>query len=113
MKKVIGLILMVGISFGLLTAPVLADQSETKEQRYERIKAYKQKKNTEHLEKINNPEKYKDQKPSAWSVEAERSGLAGIGRSFKGLFKNINLNANPMPFFKDQDKRHEARKAAR
>ncbi len=45
--------------------------------------------------------------PGFWEKEGERSGLGGSGSSACKFFKNLN----PVPFFKEQRERYDARKA--
>ena len=48
-----------------------------------------------------------DKKPGFWDREAERSGLGNSGNKASTFFKNLN----PVPFFKNQQEKYNARKA--
>ena len=48
-----------------------------------------------------------DKKPGFWDKEGERSGLGNSGNRVGTFFKNLN----PVPFFKDQQEKYNARKA--
>ncbi len=49
-----------------------------------------------------------DKKPGFWDREGERSGLGNSGNRASTFFKNLN----PVPFFKNQQEKYNARKAA-
>ena len=46
--------------------------------------------------------------PTFWEKEGERSGLGTTGSNFGQFVRNLN----PMPFFKTEQEKYEARKAA-
>lgn len=46
--------------------------------------------------------------PGFWEREGERSGLGSSGNRAGAFFKNLN----PVPFFKEQQERYNARKTA-
>ena len=80
---------------------------EAKEARFKEVKAIKEKQRAEReAEKKNPPASQKDGQPGFWEKEGERSGLGGSGNRAGAFFKNLN----PVPFFKEQDDRYQARK---
>ncbi len=49
-----------------------------------------------------------DKKPGFWDREGERSGLGNSGNKVSTFFRNMN----PVPFFKNQQEKYNARKGA-
>ena len=49
-----------------------------------------------------------DKKPSLWEKEGVRSGLSETGASINTFIKGLN----PVPFFREQDRRYKERKTA-
>ena len=106
MKKVTAIVLF--LSFfafhGILFAMT---PEEAKEARFKEVKAIKEKQRAEReAEKKNPPASQKSGQPGFWEKEGERSGLGGSGNRAGTFFKNLN----PVPFFKEQDDRYQARK---
>lgn len=81
---------------------------EVKEARFKEVKAIKEKQRAEReAEKKNPVAEQKNKQPGFWEKEGERSGLGGSGNRTSMFFKNLN----PVPFFKEQDERYQARKS--
>lgn len=90
----------------LSSAPVFSAPPGTAE--YERMKAYKAEQRKLREERKAAGPSAEKKAPGFWDREAERSGLAQTGGGVGNVFKNMN----PVPFFKEQRERYEARKAA-
>ncbi|MGH7197167.1 MAG: hypothetical protein ACREH5_00265 [Candidatus Omnitrophota bacterium] len=105
MKKAVVLSLI--LSFASASAFALSPLEE-KEARYEEMKKIKtvQREAREAKKAGRKEEKMKKTEPGFWDKEAERSGLGRASAS--NFFKNLN----PAPFFRDQQEKYKARKAA-
>ncbi len=79
---------------------------EAKEAHFKQMKELKDKQRVEReAAKTNAPAKSNGQ-PGFWDKEGERSGLGGSGSRMGNFVKNLN----PVPFFKEQKERYDARK---
>ena len=105
MKKAIVLSLV--LSFACANAFAVSPTEEQKA-RYEEMKKIKAAQREERVAgKAGQKEgKAEKRKPGFWDKEADRSGLSRASAS--NFFKNLN----PAPFFKDQQEKYKARKAA-
>lgn len=102
MKKFVTLALL--FSF-VGTAAYALSPEEEKKARYNEMKQYKAQKRAERDGQAPTSEAKGPKTPGFWDKEAERSGLSGA--RFGNFFKNMN----PVPFFKNQGEKYEARKA--
>lgn len=102
MKKFVTLALL--FSF-VGTAAYALSPEEEKQARREEIKQYKAQKRAAREGQGVQTQAQGEKKPGFWDKEAERSGISGarVGNWFKNL--------NPVPFFKNQGEKYEARKA--
>jgi hypothetical protein len=100
MKKAIMFVLLAVFTFGGATA-VLADDAH-----YEEIKKYKAAKRMAKEEARKNPAAAGTKEKGFWEKEGERSGLGDSGNRFGNAVKGMN----PVPFFKNQREKYEARK---
>ena len=94
----------------MLTASGLAvamTPDEAQEAHRKEMKAIKDTQRQAREAKKANPSSAADQTPGFWQKEGERSGLGGSGNRMGTFFKNLN----PVPFFKDQQDKYNARKA--
>ena len=105
MKKAI--ILSLILSFACASAFALSPEEE-KQARYDEMKKIKaaQREARETRKTAVKEGKPEKTEPTFWDKEAERSGLNRMSAS------NLLKNLNPAPFFKDQQDRYNARKAA-
>ena len=105
MKKVIGLFLLTmfaaSSAFALGEGPDAARNAHRRE-----MKAVK---DAQREARKNKPAVAPgDKKPSLWEKEGVRSGLSETGAGINTFIKNLN----PVPFFREQDRRYKERKAA-
>jgi hypothetical protein len=105
MKKVTVLFLCSILFSG--SALALTPQEE-KQARYLEVKKIKDAQRARRELEKNNPEIAAKKEKTFWQKEGERSGLAGNGSRMNSFFKNLN----PVPFFKSQQEKYNARKAA-
>ena len=105
MKKAVVLSLI--LSFACASAFALSPEEE-KNARYEEMKKIKtaQREAREAGKETRKEGKAEKTRPTFWDKEAERSGINRMSAS--NFFKNLN----PAPFFKDQQEKYKARKAA-
>ena len=103
------------LTFGILASavPVFAESpEEAKKRQYQEIKAIKDKQRLEREARksgktASGVPAEESKAAKFWKKEGERSGLGNPGERMGNVFKNLN----PVPFFKDQKERYNARKA--
>ncbi len=105
MKKAI--VSAVTFAFILSAVPAFAEKQGADAQRHAHRQAMKDIKKAQRENKVK--EAGTEKKPGFWQREAERSGMAENGRRISGLFSG---DGRPRNFFKDQDEKYKARKAA-
>ncbi len=105
MKKIVAgiLFLMCFVFYG--TSFALTPE-EAREAHFKEMKEIKDKQRQERAIEKKNPSP-KSNVPGFWEKEGERSGLGGTSSRMGNFFKNLN----PVPFFKEQQERYDARKA--
>ena len=108
MKRITALLLMILMVGASLPARAMTP-AEQQKAHFQEMKAIKDKQRVDRdAEKKNEAANSNAKKEKGfWEKEGERSGLGGGNRA--GHFLS---NLNPVPFFKDQDERYKARKAA-
>ena len=104
-KMTVGILLFMffafqGVSFAMTPEDV-------RQAHFKEIKEIKEKQRQEKQAMKNNPPASVKKAPGFWEKEGERSGLGGTGSRTSQFFKNLN----PVPFFKEQRERYDARKA--
>ncbi len=100
-KKIVGTMLVVFMAWG--TCAFAGDVSDP---HYQEMKKLKEQQRTERLANKKNPQP--ENKSGFWHKEGERSGLGGSGNRMGNFVKSMN----PAPFFKNQQEKYNARKAA-
>lgn len=105
MRKVTALFLCSILVCG--NALALSPQEE-KQARYNEVKKIKEAQRARRELEKNNPEIAASKEKTFWQKEGERSGLGGNGSRMNTFFRNLN----PAPFFKSQQEKYNARKAA-
>ena len=105
MKKIaVGVLFLMCFAFsGILFAMT---PEEAKQAHFKEMKEIKEKQRQER-ETIKKSSPAKSNVPGFWEKEGERSGLTESGSGAGKFLKNLN----PVPFFKEQKERYEARKA--
>mgnify|MGYP001591209862 CR=1 FL=1 len=106
MKKVVASVLFLSF-FAFHGASFAVTPEEAKEARFKEVKAIKEKQRLEREAEKKNPSVKEKGQPGFWEKEGERSGLGGSGTRTGNFLKNLN----PVPFFKEQKEKYEARKA--
>ena len=102
MKKITTAVL----ALALISWGTCAFAGDMNDPHYQEIKKLKEKQRAEReANKKNSPPADKN---GFWQKEGERSGLGGTGSSIGNFLSNLN----PAPFFKDQQEKYNARKAA-
>lgn len=109
MKKATALFLIIIMS-GVAYPTFAMTPEEERQAHFQEMKKIKDKQRVDHeAEKKNEvSQPAGPHEKSFWEKEGERSGLGGSGSRMGNFLKNLN----PVPFFKDQDERYKARKAA-
>lgn len=106
MRKLMAMVLFLGMACGTVFALTPAEEKEMKFQEMKKIKDA-QRVERDAMKSGNASQAAEPTKMSRfWQKEGERSGL-GNSRSRMGNFLG---NLNPVPFFKEQQDRYEARK---
>ena len=106
MKKITtGILLLMCFAFCGVSHALTPE--EAKQAHFKEVKEIKEKQREERsaMKAASAPAEKKA--PGFWEKEGERSGLGGSGSRTSQFFKNLN----PMPFFKEQKERYDARKA--
>ena len=106
MKKVIaGILFLMFFAFHGVSFAVTPE--EAKQAHFKEMKEIKDKQRAEREAEKKNPSPSQNKGPGFWEKEAERSGLGGSGSRMGTFVKNLN----PVPFFKEQKEKYNARKA--
>jgi hypothetical protein len=105
MKKAVVLSLIVSFACANAFALSPAEEKQAKYEEMKRIKAAQREARISGKE-ARRAGKAENKEPGFWDKEAERSGLGRMSAP------NFLKNLNPVPFFKDQQEKYKARKAA-
>ena len=106
MKKItMGILLLMSFTFYGVSQAMTPE--EAKEAHFKEIKEIKEKQRAARAANKTTPSPAEKKAPGFWEKEGERSGLGGSGSRTGQFFKNLN----PVPFFKEQRERYDARKA--
>ena len=107
MKKITtGILLLMSFTFYGVSRAMTPE--EAKEARFKEVKAIKDKQREARAAVKTAAPSAEKKTPGFWEKEGERSGLGGSGNRFGSFVKDLN----PVPFFKEQRERYDARKAA-
>ena len=106
MKKMTAGILLL-MSFAFCGVSYAMTPEEVKEARFKEVKAIKEKQRQEREAMKTSAPSAEKKAPGFWEKEGERSGLGGGGSRTRQFLRNLN----PVPFFKEQKEKYEARKA--
>ena len=107
MKKITaGILFLMCFAFHGISSAMTPE--EAKQAHFKDVKEIKEKQRQERKSVKNNPPTAKSNAPGFWEKEGERSGLGGSSSRMGTFLKNLN----PVPFFKEQQERYEARKTA-
>ena len=106
MKKVAGAVLFL-MCFAFLGVSYALTPEEAKEAHFKEVKEIKEKQRQERSAIKAGSSSAEKKAPGFWEKEGERSGLGGSGSRVGKFVKNLN----PVPFFKEQRERYNARKA--
>lgn len=101
MKRKVAVMVMLALALGGASAYAAKEDDP----HYQEMKKYKAEQRAKKEAEKSNPS---PKKPGFWDREGERSGLSGTGQGISGFLKKLN----PAPFFKNQQEKYEARKAA-
>ena len=105
MKKITtGILLLMSFTFYGVSRAMTPE--EAKEAHFKEVKAIKDKQRQERGTTKTNTPSAENKAPGFWEKEGERSGLGGSGSRFGAFVKNLN----PVPFFKEQKEKYDARK---
>ena len=105
MKKITAGILLL-MSFAFCGVSRAMTPEEAKEARFKEVKAIKEKQREARATMKTTVPSAQKKAPGFWDKEGERSGLGGSGSRFGTFVKNLN----PVPFFKEQKEKYDARK---
>ncbi len=107
MKKQIAGILLC-MSFSLWGVTYAMTPEEAKAAHFKEMKQIKEKQREAREAVKAAPVPHEKKAPGFWEKEGERSGLGDTGSRFSQFAKNLN----PVPFFKEQREKYDARKTA-
>ena len=105
MKKLTAGVLFL-LLFGFQGVSQAFTPEEAKEAHFKEMKELKEKQRVAREAEKKNPVASQNKAPGFWDKEGERSGLGGSGNRMGTFVKNLN----PVPFFKEQKERYDARK---
>ena len=105
MKKITALVLFLSF-FSFCGVSFAVSPEQESNPHYKEMKALKEKQRIEREAEKKNPTANKNGQPGFWEKEGERSGLGGSSSRAGTFLKNMN----PVPFFKEQKERYDARK---
>ena len=103
MKKSLLVVFVLVFSLGPLGFAMTPD--EARKAHYEEVKKLRETQRQNRSTSVSTPGEHKE---TFWDREAKRAGFADTGNNVTTLIKNLN----PVPFFKSQQERYEARRAA-
>lgn len=107
MNKVMTLILLA--AFGFAGPAMAMTPEEAKEARYQEVKKAKDaQREAKDIAKKNEAASPSPKAKGFWEKEGERSGMNQNGNRFGETMRSLN----PLPFFKNQEEKYNARKSA-
>ncbi|OIO36112.1 MAG: hypothetical protein AUJ72_06135 [Candidatus Omnitrophica bacterium CG1_02_46_14] len=103
-KLIVGILFCMGFSFFGVAYSMTPE--EAKEAHFKEVKAVKEKQRAAREATKASSSANEKKAPGFWEKEGERSGLGGSGSRMGQFIKNLN----PVPFFKEQREKYDARK---